>query len=115
MKEAFAYIDPGNGFTFFQNTSFLWPAIVSLIKFAKIFFWIIIVIFIIIIGRMMIGKKGVNKKVIIIGVDAMDPNITERLMNEGKLPNLSGLKNNGSYSRFQTTYPAESVVAWSSF
>ena len=122
MKEAFAYIDPGNGFTFFQNTSFLWPAILSLIgfvllwiKFAKRFFWIIIVIFIIIIGGMMIGKKGVNKKVIIIGVDAMDPNITERLMNEGKLPNLSGLKNNGSYSRFQTTYPAESVVAWSSF
>ena len=123
MKEAFAYIDPSNGFTFFQNTSFLWPAVLSLIgfallwiKFAKRFFWAIIIIFIIIIiGGMIMGKRGINKKVIIIGIDAMDPNITERLIDEGKLPNFSRLKNNGSYSRIQTTYPAESVVAWSSF
>lgn len=127
MKEAFAYIDPGNGFVFIQNTSFIGPAILSLLgfillwirffyKFTKRLLWaVIIIVIIIIIGGIIMSKRGVNKKVIIIGIDAMDPNITERLMNEGKLPNFSRLKSNGSYSRLQTTYPAESVVAWSSF
>ena len=56
-----------------------------------------------------------KKKVIVLGIDAMDPNITERLINGGRLPNLSYLKTVGSYSHLKTTIPSESVVAWSSF
>src|SRR5438270_14031886 len=36
-------------------------------------------------------------------------------MSEGKLPNLSRLKEEGSYRRLRTTFPALSPVAWSTF
>jgi predicted AlkP superfamily phosphohydrolase/phosphomutase len=36
-------------------------------------------------------------------------------MSEGKLPNLSRLKEQGSYSKLRTTFPALSPVAWSTF
>ena len=36
-------------------------------------------------------------------------------MSEGKLPHLSALKKEGTYARLQTTTPAISPVAWSSF
>ena len=36
-------------------------------------------------------------------------------MAEGKLPNLSRLREQGSYQRLRTTYPALSPVAWSTF
>lgn len=60
-------------------------------------------------------KGGTRKKVIILGIDAMDPNITEQLIQAGRLPNFSDLKAKGSYSHLTTTMPSESVVAWSSF
>lgn len=63
----------------------------------------------------MLSPKISNKKVIILGVDAMDPQITEKLMQEGRLPNLAYLKTKGSYSHLKTTIPSESVVAWTSF
>jgi len=61
------------------------------------------------------SKPSSRKKVIILGIDAMDPGITEQLIKEGRLPNLSYLKAQGAYSRLKTTIPAESVVAWTSF
>ncbi len=60
-------------------------------------------------------KSKYGKRVVILGIDAMDPKITESLMREGKLPNFSYLKTNGFYSHLATTIPAESVVAWTSF
>jgi len=41
--------------------------------------------------------------------------VTERLMAEGKLPNLARLKEQGSYHRLRTTCPPLSPVAWSTF
>ena len=55
------------------------------------------------------------KKVIFLGLDGLDPKLTERFMAEGKLPNLARLKEQGSYSRLRTTFPALSPVAWSTF
>jgi predicted AlkP superfamily phosphohydrolase/phosphomutase len=60
-------------------------------------------------------EAAFNKKIIVLGVDAMDPAITERLLAEGKLPNFARLKETGSYSRLTTTNPAESPVAWAGF
>ncbi|HVX66073.1 MAG TPA: alkaline phosphatase family protein, partial [Bryobacteraceae bacterium] len=39
----------------------------------------------------------------------------ERLMEAGKLPNLARLKQQGSFRRLRTTFPALSPVAWSTF
>jgi predicted AlkP superfamily phosphohydrolase/phosphomutase len=45
----------------------------------------------------------------------MEPTLAEKFMSEGKLQNLSKIKNKGTYAKLQTTIPAISPVAWSSF
>jgi predicted AlkP superfamily phosphohydrolase/phosphomutase len=53
------------------------------------------------------------RKVIVLGVDGMDPGFIERHWND--LPNLSRLRGRDSFSRLQTTTPPQSPVAWSTF
>ncbi len=55
------------------------------------------------------------KKVIVIGLDGFEPKIVERLLKQGALPHLARLRAQGGYARLQTTYPAQTPVAWSSF
>ena len=55
------------------------------------------------------------KKVIVIGLDGLEPSIVERLMAQNELPNLQQIRNSGYYGRVRTTYPAQTPVAWSSF
>jgi predicted AlkP superfamily phosphohydrolase/phosphomutase len=55
------------------------------------------------------------RKVIAIGLDGFDPQITERLLAQNELPNLARLRAQGGYTRLGTTYPAMTPVAWSSF
>jgi predicted AlkP superfamily phosphohydrolase/phosphomutase len=59
-------------------------------------------------------RDGVGR-VVIVGLDGLDAELTERLMAEGALPNLDKLRAGGTYARLATTLPAESPVAWSSF
>ena len=121
------YVDPGEGFVFLQNTSAIWGLILGVFGLAAFFFrsffrmmkkfsWIIIAVILVCAGGLIMHRENtVQKKIILVGIDGMDPVITERLMEEGKLPNFSLLKNNGGYSRLNTTIPSESVVAWTSF
>ena len=60
-------------------------------------------------------RTGLSKRVIIIGVDGMDPILTERMMNEGRLPNFDRLRKQGGYSKLGTSTPPQSPVAWSNF
>src|SRR3974377_1345683 len=55
------------------------------------------------------------RKAIVLGLDGLAPVLAERLMDEGKLPNLAQLRATGSYHRLRTTFPALSPVAWSTF
>jgi predicted AlkP superfamily phosphohydrolase/phosphomutase len=55
------------------------------------------------------------RRVIVLGLDGQDPELTERFMAEGLLPNFTRLAGLGSYHRLRTTLLAESPVAWSSF
>lgn len=55
------------------------------------------------------------KQVVIVGLDGQDPELTDRFLEEGILPNFARLKEEGSYVRLDTSFPAESPVAWSSF
>ncbi len=61
------------------------------------------------------SRRGQVKKVIFLGFDGLDPAITEKLMAEGRLPNFARLRDEGSYRRLRTTFPALSPVAWSTF
>jgi predicted AlkP superfamily phosphohydrolase/phosphomutase len=127
MKEAWAYVDPGSGFVFLQNTSIFWGLILGALTilllplkliFRQIrkFKWVLFILFIIaIIAAIAMNKKTEKSKVIVLGIDALDPNIAGQLMAEGRLRNFSYLKKNGSFSLLKTTNPSESVVAWSSF
>ena len=56
-----------------------------------------------------------RKKVIVIGLDGLEPAIVESMLERGELPNLASIGRQGFYSRLATTYPAQTPVAWSSF
>jgi predicted AlkP superfamily phosphohydrolase/phosphomutase len=54
------------------------------------------------------------KKVILLGMDGLDPKIVSSLMEKGELPNFSKLSETGSCSTLATSNPAQSPVAWAS-
>jgi predicted AlkP superfamily phosphohydrolase/phosphomutase len=54
-------------------------------------------------------------RVIVIGLDGLEPSIVEGMLDRGELPNFSRIRKAGYYSRLRTTYPAQTPVAWSSF
>jgi predicted AlkP superfamily phosphohydrolase/phosphomutase len=54
-------------------------------------------------------------RVIILGLDGLDYDLTSRLMKEGRLPGLSRLAKMGGFSALGTAIPAQSPVAWSDF
>ncbi|MFQ5640739.1 MAG: alkaline phosphatase family protein [bacterium] len=109
---ALAYIGPGAGFAFL--TSFMMLFASFFMAFFTLLTWPIRVFF-----RFFKRRKALTKakteRVVILGLDGLEPTITERLLKEGKLPNLKKLQEQGSYSHLQTTYPALSPVAWSAF
>jgi predicted AlkP superfamily phosphohydrolase/phosphomutase len=55
------------------------------------------------------------QRVLLVGFDGMDPTLARRWMAEGKLPNLSRLAREGSFTPLHTTQPSESPTAWASF
>lgn len=55
------------------------------------------------------------KKVIVIGLDGLEPKLAEAMLKAGELPNLAKLSGQGGYSRLGTTYPPQTPVAWSTF
>jgi predicted AlkP superfamily phosphohydrolase/phosphomutase len=57
------------------------------------------------------GVKGV----VILGLDGLDPELARRFMDQGKLPNLKRLAEDGCFHKLRTTCPAMSPVAWSTF
>jgi predicted AlkP superfamily phosphohydrolase/phosphomutase len=109
---AYGYIGPGAGFAFLGSglvffltiamagiTLLLWPflAILRLLR------------------RQGIPKNARARRVIIVGLDGLEPSLAERFMEEGALPHLTALKKEGGYRRLGTTLPPLSPVAWSTF
>ena len=44
----------------------------------------------------MLRSKGLTDKLLLLGIDGMDPRFTKRLVNEGKMPNLKKMMDMGS-------------------
>jgi len=59
--------------------------------------------------------EGDGPRVIILGFDGMDYELTAKLMAEGKLPNFSRVSQQGGFSPLATSVPPQSPVAWSDF
>jgi predicted AlkP superfamily phosphohydrolase/phosphomutase len=53
-----------------------------------------------------------NKKLIVLGIDGMDPQLLRQYMAEGKMPNFAALAARGSFLELQTSIPPQSPVAW---
>ncbi len=107
-----AYIGPGAGMVFLSSflaifLAFLLAIILSLLG---AFRWIF--------GLFRRQKRHENAKarrVVVIGLDGCSPIIMERMMDEGKLPNFSELRETGEFRPLRTTCPPISPVAWSTF
>jgi predicted AlkP superfamily phosphohydrolase/phosphomutase len=108
----FAYVGPGAGFAFLG--SFLSILAGFLVSMFSLLLWPIRMAWRLARRRTGFARAKV-KKVIFLGLDGLDAKLTERFLAEGKLPNLARLKEQGSYSRLRTTFPALSPVAWSTF
>ena len=107
-----AYIGPGAGFAFLG--SFLTLLTGLALGLVSILLWPFRVTWRLVHRRDGYAHAKV-RKVIVLGLDGLDPVLAERLMDEGKLPNLAQLRASGSYHRLRTTFPALSPVAWSTF
>ena len=59
------------------------------------------------------GADG--RRVVVLGIDGMDPGYLQRFMDEGRLPNFARLAAEGSFARLETSMPPLSPVAWSNF
>jgi len=59
------------------------------------------------------GGSAGGKKLIILGIDGMDPDLLTKFMAEGKMPNFARLAEQGSFRRLTTSIPPQSPVAWS--
>lgn len=112
MSPLYAYIGPGAGFAFLG--SFLSLIASFFLTAAALFLWPFRA------ARAAVRRKRARrhakvKKIIFLGLDGLDPRLTERYMAAGKLPNFALLRSQGSFHRLRTTFPALSPVAWSTF
>src|ERR1700722_1497947 len=112
MSPLYAYIVPGAGFAFLG--SFLSLIASFFLTAASLLLWPFRT------ARAMIRRtlslpNAKVRRIIFLGLDGLDPGLTERYMAEGKLPNFSRLRDQGSFHRLRTTFPALSPVAWSTF
>jgi len=107
-----AYVGPGAGFAFLSSFLVLFltfiMAVFSFLAWPFRFLWRTIR------GRLAYKTSPIDR-LVILGLDGLEPTLVEKYMAEGKLPNLARLQKDGTYARLRTTTPAISPVAWSSF
>src|SRR4051812_14242039 len=60
-------------------------------------------------------SRAAGKKVIVIGIDGMDPRLSEQMMRDGQLPNLAKMRAAGGFSPLGTSIPPQSPLAWADF
>lgn len=109
---ALAYIGPGAGFAFLSSffIFFLIFFLAGLLFVTWPVRWL---------WRFLTGKRRKKAefqgRVVIIGLDGLDPDRCKEMMDKGELPNFRQLAQNGDCKKLATTIPAISPVAWSSF
>ncbi len=107
-----AYIGPGAGFAFAGSLLLLLAAVglalLIILAWPFLALWRLV----------RVGNPFQNasaKRVVILGLDGMDPGIATRLMQEGRLPNFQKLAEKGVFRPLDTSNPSMSPVAWSTF
>lgn len=109
---AAAYIGPGAGFAIVGSfMAFFFAFLAALVS---VIVWPVRAIYMF-VRRRMLGLKPSVKRVIVLGLDGLDPKIATELMDAGKLPNFKKLAEEGTFKPLRTTIPSMSPVAWSTF
>ena len=107
-----AYAGPGAGFAFLS--SFLLLLIVFFSSLFSLLSWPLRLLYRLFRRRKVYTRAKV-KRLVVLGLDGMDPELATKYMNEGKLPHLARLRDQGTFLPLQTTNPPISPVAWSTF
>ena len=108
----YAYIGPGAGIAILG--SFLAVASAMFAAFLALLTWPIRRLWRAFRGHRTAANAKV-RRVVIVGLDGLEPELVDEYLEAGLLPNLAQLKASGSYTRLGTTCPPLSPVAWSSF
>lgn len=109
---AWAYIGPGAGFAFAGSL------LVVVAAFALAIGTILMWPFTFAIKMIRVGnpyKNAIAKRVIVVGLDGMDPGLATKFIREGRMPNLAKLAQDGVFRPLDTSHPSMSPVAWSTF
>jgi len=61
------------------------------------------------------GAGEAPPKVIVLGFDGADAELTRQWMDEGQLPNLARLRDQGTFAPLRSTVPSQTPVSWSTF
>jgi predicted AlkP superfamily pyrophosphatase or phosphodiesterase len=61
------------------------------------------------------SRAANGKRVIVLGFDGLDYDLTKSLIDNGRLPNFAKLAASGGFSPLGTSIPPQSPVAWSTF
>jgi len=107
-----AYIGPGAGFAFAGTL------LVVLATFALALSTILMWPFTFVWRRIRIGnpfRKALVKRIVILGLDGMDPGLAMKFMAEGRMPYFKKLAERGVFRTLDTSHPSMSPVAWSTF
>lgn len=57
-------------------------------------------------------EGGAAGRVVVLGIDGMDARLAAQWMDEGRLPNLARLREEGTFARLMPGNPAQSPVSW---
>jgi predicted AlkP superfamily phosphohydrolase/phosphomutase len=107
-----SYIGPGAGFAFAGSLL----AMIAAISLAviSILLWPFTVVY----RWLRVGnpfKHARATRVVIVGMDGMDPGLATKFMREGRMPNFEKLAERGVFRPLDTSHPSMSPVAWSTF
>jgi predicted AlkP superfamily phosphohydrolase/phosphomutase len=107
-----AYIGPGAGFalagSFFAVFLAVCSAVLMLLTWPARLLWRVLF-------RRRAPANSRFKRIVILGLDGLDYGLTEQMLEEGKLPHLAALRDQGCFKALGSTLPPISPVAWSSF
>jgi predicted AlkP superfamily phosphohydrolase/phosphomutase len=105
-----AYVGPGAGFALLSSFLVIFTTII--LAFVAVVSWPVRAVLRL---RHRASVRPSIQRLIVVGFDGQDPQLTDRFLKQGKLPNFKKLAADGCYHRLRTTFPSVSPVAWSSF
>ncbi|HON44405.1 MAG TPA: alkaline phosphatase family protein [Planctomycetota bacterium] len=128
----FIYIDPTTGIAILSVGGWIWVVLLfiggsfaffakKILNFLKKYkYYCLFLFFLLSLGIVMFfcsPKKtnSITKKIIILGLDGLSPEILQSLLDQNKLPHFSKLAEQGTYKKLTTSNPSQSPVAWAAF